>query len=63
MRSLFFISALFFMVGANGANDAIKHYEQALSYFNEGKLSAAEVAVKNSLQLEKNYLPARFIVR
>jgi putative PEP-CTERM system TPR-repeat lipoprotein len=62
MRSLFFISALFFMVGANGANDAIKHYEQALSYFNEGKLSAAEVAVKNSLQLEKNYLPARLLL-
>ncbi len=62
MRLLFFIFALFFVVSANGANDAIKYYEQALSYLNEGKLSAAEIAVKNSLQLDLNYLPARLLL-
>ncbi|MEW6995160.1 XrtA/PEP-CTERM system TPR-repeat protein PrsT [Colwelliaceae bacterium MEBiC 14330] len=62
MRLLFFIFAVFFIGSANGENEAIKHYEQALKYFNEGKLSAAEIAVKNSLQLELNYLPARLLL-
>jgi len=62
LLTLFFGSLLLICTSRVSANDAMKHYEQALSYLNEGKLSAAEIAVKNSLQLDLNYLPARLLL-
>jgi putative PEP-CTERM system TPR-repeat lipoprotein len=44
------------------AYEAIKHYENALNLLNEGKLDEAEIAVKNSLQDDINYLPARLLL-
>lgn len=58
----FFIIFLFFLPAAVLANDAMTHYEQALSKFNEGKLVEAEIAIKNSLQLNLDYLPARLLL-
>lgn len=40
----------------------MKYYEKALSDLHADKLSAAEIAVKNSLQLDLNYLPARLLL-
>lgn len=57
---LLLISLLFTSVAS--ASEAMKHYEQALNYLHAGKLSAAEVAVKNSLKLDLNYLPARLLL-
>jgi len=61
MRFFLLFISLFFTSTAS-ANEAMKHYEQALTYLNSGKLSAAEIAVKNSLQLDLNYLPARLLL-
>ncbi|MBL4940674.1 MAG: PEP-CTERM system TPR-repeat protein PrsT [Colwellia sp.] len=44
------------------ANDAMTQYEKALVYFTEGKFSAAEIAVKNTLKQDVNYLPARLLL-
>ncbi len=44
------------------ANEAIKQYEQALVYFNEGKFSFAEIEIKNSLKLDIDYLPSRLLL-
>lgn len=61
MRFFLLLTSLLFTSITN-ANEAMKHYEQALSYLNAGKFSAAEIAVKNSLQLDLNYLPARLLL-
>jgi len=58
----FFIVTLFILSTTVFANDAMKHYEQALNDLNAGKFSEAEIAVKNSLQLNLNYLPARLLL-
>ena len=44
------------------ANDAMAQYEEALTYFNKGRFSSAEIAVKNSLKENVNYLPARLLL-
>lgn len=44
------------------AYEAIKHYENALNLLNEGKLVEAEIAAKNSLKDDLNYLPARLLL-
>jgi len=64
MRLLTLLFGLLFFISTSSAsaNEAMKHYEQALSYLNDGKLSKAEIAVKNSLQLDLNYLPARLLL-
>lgn len=61
MRFILFFICLS-LTSVASANEAVKHYEQALDYLNAGKIFAAEVAVKNSLQLDLNYLPARLLL-
>ena len=61
MRFLLFFILLTCSINAF-AYDAIKHYENALTLLNEGKLNEAEIAVKNSLQDDLNYLPARLLL-
>ncbi|WP_157829102.1 XrtA/PEP-CTERM system TPR-repeat protein PrsT [Colwellia sp. 75C3] len=61
MRFIFLLISLFFTLTAS-ANEAMKYYEQALNHLHAGKLSAAEIAVKNSLKLDLNYLPARLLL-
>lgn len=59
----FLLLSIFLICSTNTfANDAIKHYENALNLLNEGKLSEAEIAVKNSLKEDLNYLPARLLL-
>ncbi|MCP4987816.1 MAG: PEP-CTERM system TPR-repeat protein PrsT [Colwellia sp.] len=59
----FFLFVIFFTCSVNAfAHEAIKHYENALNLSNEGKLNEAEIAVKNSLQNDINYLPARLLL-
>lgn len=58
----FFIVILFLISPVVLANDAMKYYEQGLSRFDSGEFAEAEIAVKNSLQLELNYLPARLLL-
>ncbi len=58
-----FLFFIFLTCSVNAfAHEAIKHYENALNLLNEGKLNEAEIAVKNSLQDDINYLPARLIL-
>ncbi len=61
MRSLFIIFS-FFVSTQCFANEAMKHYEKGLTFLNQGDFSSAEIEVKNSLKLEKNYLPARMLL-
>jgi putative PEP-CTERM system TPR-repeat lipoprotein len=61
MRFLIFSTLLIFSIKLL-ANEAIKHYENALNLLHEGKLSEAEIAVKNSLKDDLNYLPARLLL-
>ena len=61
MRTLLFSILLTCSINAF-AYEAIKHYENALNLLSEGKLDEAEIAVKNSLQDDLNYLPARLLL-
>ncbi len=61
MRFLLFFLLLTCSINAF-SYEAIKHYENALILLNEGKLNEAEIAVKNSLQDDLNYLPARLLL-
>ncbi|MBU2894046.1 PEP-CTERM system TPR-repeat protein PrsT [Colwellia sp. D2M02] len=61
MRFLLF-SALLTLSCTALATEAVKHYEHALQLLNEDKLAEAEIAVKNSLQQDLDYLPARLLL-
>jgi putative PEP-CTERM system TPR-repeat lipoprotein len=56
--------ALFFILIANysQASTTQTSYEQAITFLQEGKLNEAEIAVKNSIQQNANYLPARILL-
>ncbi len=58
---LFFYSSITFSSDASN-DEAQQHYEKALQYLAAGKLKSAEIEVKNSLQIEVNYLPARLLL-
>lgn len=44
------------------AEATLSHYEKALALFNEQKFADAEIVVKNSIQENPNYLPARLLL-
>jgi putative PEP-CTERM system TPR-repeat lipoprotein len=65
MKRLLFALFLWTLSGlapAAPSQEAIRYYEEALSYFNQEQYQSAEIQLKNALQINPDYLPARLLL-
>jgi putative PEP-CTERM system TPR-repeat lipoprotein len=63
-RTLFAVS-LWVLSGlalAAPSQEAVRYYEEALSYFNQEQYESAVIQLKNALQINSDYLPARLLL-
>jgi putative PEP-CTERM system TPR-repeat lipoprotein len=50
------------LVFAAPSQDAVQYYEEGLSYFNQAQYESAVIQLKNALQINSDYLPARLLL-
>jgi putative PEP-CTERM system TPR-repeat lipoprotein len=50
------------LLSAAPSQEAVHYYEEGLSYFNEAQYESAVIQLKNALQINSNYLPARLLL-
>jgi tetratricopeptide (TPR) repeat protein len=57
-----FLWTLSGLVIAVPSQEAVRYYEEALSHFNQEQYQSAVIELKNALQINSDYLPARLLL-